>query len=350
MKDIDAVASEELQRAELWEDEGDRTVRCNVCEHRCRIKDGKRGVCMVRLNRGGVLYAINYGRLISANVDPIEKKPLFHFHPGTTSLSIATVGCNLRCRYCQNYSISQWPREHPHSMVPGDEVEPAAVVELARRRNCTTIAHTYTEPTIFLEYARDVARLATAQGIENIFVTNGYMTSEALELMDGWLHAANVDIKTPDDDVAKKLTGARATPVMENIRRMKEKGIWVEATTLVVPGHNDTDTHLGAVAEFLASVDPNIPWHLSRFHPAYKMADAGSTPPETLTRACELARRAGLRYVYTGNLWGDDNESTRCPQCGQVVIRRFGFSIRDTALNNGKCAHCSAPIAGIGLP
>jgi pyruvate formate lyase activating enzyme len=347
---VSEVKTEDLKEAELWKPEAEGAVRCFMCEHRCKIKPDRRGFCEVRLNRDGVLYSMNYGRLISANVDPIEKKPLFHFHPGTRSLSIATVGCNLRCVYCQNCSISQWPVEHPDRMLPGEVVAPEEVVAMAKARRCATIAHTYTEPTIFLEYARDVAKLCEPEGIKNVFVTNGYMTPEALDMMDGWLHAANVDIKTKDDEVMRKLTKAHSEPVLENIRRMRERGVWVEATTLIVPGYNDTDEHLRSVAEFLVEVDADIPWHLSRFHPSYKLLDVPSTPTATLAKACKIAREAGLRYVYTGNVWGDENESTTCPSCGKVVMRRFGFAVEEMSIESGKCVHCGHRIAGQGLP
>jgi len=340
----------ELKRAELWSGDKKNRVRCALCHHRCLIHEGRRGVCGVRENQGGVLYSLNYGKLISTNTDPIEKKPLFHFYPGTTSLSIATVGCNLRCLNCQNATISQWPVDNPEKSLPGEYVPPEVIVELAVARKCTTIAYTYTEPTIFLEYARHVAQRASQAGIKNVFVTNGYMTQDALDFMGDDLHAANVDLKSADESVMKKLTGAHAQPVLDNFREMHSRGIWVEATTLVIPGYNDDDTSLRDIAKFLAQTSIDIPWHVSRFHAAYKLPHLKSTPTSALKRAHEIGKEAGLRYIYTGNLWGDDNESTICPSCGKIVISRYGFTIRDTHLRDGRCAHCRAQIAGVGLP
>ncbi|MCD6499581.1 MAG: AmmeMemoRadiSam system radical SAM enzyme [Deltaproteobacteria bacterium] len=338
--------------AVLWEPVEGKPgkVRCDLCAHRCLLGPGQTGLCHVRRNENGALCTLTYGNLISANVDPIEKKPLFHFHPASRSMSIATVGCNFRCSYCQNWSIAQWPKLHPGRPLPGDFLEPGELVGAAEAAGCATIAYTYTEPTIFFEYALDAARIASDRGIRNVFVTNGYMTTEALDLMDGVLHAANVDLKTMDDQVMRRLTGAKVAPVLDMIRLMKEKNIWVEVTTLVVPGLNDSDEHLGRVAEFVAGLDPDIPWHVSRFHPDYEMADVPATPPATLERACRIGEAAGLHYVYTGNLWGDDYESTRCPNCGRVVIERRGFSVGDIRIRDGRCVNCGAEIAGEGLP
>lgn len=340
----------ELQRAELWSKERNNRARCFLCHHRCLIHDGRRGLCGVRENRSGVLYSLNYGKLISANKDPIEKKPLFHFYPGTMSFSIATVGCNLRCLNCQNAAISQWPVNNPGKDLPGDYFSPEEIADLARSQRCATISYTYTEPTIFLEYARDVAIAAESADLKNIFVTNGYMTEEALDFMGGYLHAANVDIKSADESVMKKLTGAHAQPVLDNIRMMHSRGIWIEATTLVIPGYNDTEGALLDIARFLAETSRDIPWHVSRFHASYKLPHVRSTPASVLKRAYEIGKNVGIRHVYTGNLWGDENESTCCHSCGKTIIRRYGFSIRDMYIKNGKCTHCGETIAGRGLP
>ena len=304
----------------------------------------------MRRNVDGKLYTETYGKLVSANPDPIEKKPLFHFLPATRSMSIATVGCNLTCRYCQNWSIAHWPRLHRGKELPGEFVSPEDLVDAAIRAGCASISYTYTEPTIFFEYALDAARLAAEQGLKNVFVTNGYMTREALDLIDGSLHAANVDLKSMEDSVLRHLSGAKVGPVLETIERLKEMGVWVEVTTLVVPGLNDKPEQLAAVARFLAGLDPTIPWHVSRFHPDYKMTDVPPIPAEALAMACRVGRQEGLQYVYSGNLWGDERESTYCPSCGKVVIRRLGFTVAENHLDQGRCGHCGHPISGVWKP
>ncbi len=332
-----------MKEAVLYARLGGGQVRCNLCAHRCRIPPGKRGICGVRENRDGTLYTLVYARTVSAAVDPIEKKPLYHFYPGSTSFSIATVGCNLRCRFCQNADISQAPRERAGWEHWGRELPPQQVVYLARREGCRTIAYTYTEPTIFFEYAYECAVLASEAGIKNVFVTNGYMTAEALELIGENLHAANVDLKGLDR-FYRELCGARMQPVMDSIARMREMGVWVEVTTLIIPGYNDDEETLYTIADFLASVDPDIPWHLSRFIPRYKMLDASPTPVSTLHQAAEIGRQAGLRYVYVGNVPGDEHEHTLCPQCGAICIRRYGYSIRNLMEGN-RCPKCGYELA-----
>ncbi|MFH2008454.1 MAG: AmmeMemoRadiSam system radical SAM enzyme [bacterium] len=341
----------QARAAALWQPvEGSAAVRCGLCHHRCLIEPGERGDCCVRENRDGALVTLTYGRLVSANVDPIEKKPLFHVLPGSTSLSVATVGCNFRCTFCQNWSISHWALQHPGRELPGDFAEPEEVAQAAVDRGCASISYTYTEPTIFWEWVADAARAAQARGVANVLVTNGYMTSEALDYVGDTITAANVDLKGLDREAQEAATGARPGPVQRTIRRMRERGIWVEVTTLVVPGLNDSEGELRGIAGFLADVDPDLPWHVSRFHPDHELRDRGPTPPETLRRACEWGREAGLRYVYAGNLRGDDNESTRCPGCGARVIERQGFRLGRVALEGGRCTACGTAVAGIGMP
>ncbi len=336
--------------AALWKPAKDGAVRCSLCHHRCLIENGDRGDCCVRENRDGELVTLTYGRLVSANVDPIEKKPLFHVHPGSTSLSVATAGCNFRCSFCQNHSIAHWPRKRPGRELPGDPSAPEEVAEAAVRRGCASISYTYTEPTVFWEFVRDAAVAAHERGVANCLVTNGYMTPEALDYMGDAIDAANVDLKGLDRERQLQATGARPGPVQRTICAMRERGIWVEVTTLIVPRLNDGEAELRAIAEFLADVDPDLPWHVSRFHPDYEMLDRGPTDPAILQKACEWGRQAGLRYVYSGNLWGDDNESTRCPTCSEIVLGRHGFRLGSVAMKGGRCEHCSAPIAGIGMP
>ena len=332
-----------MKEAALYQKlEGGR-VKCVLCAHRCTIRPGRRGICGVRENRDGVLHSLVYGRLIAANVDPIEKKPLYHFLPASLAFSIATVGCNFHCLFCQNSDISQAPREGRwqgrESVVPAEDM-----VSSALRHRCQSIAYTYTEPTVFFEYAHDVALAAREQGIRNIFVTNGYMTPEALEEMRGWLDAANVDLKSASDDFYRRIVGGRLAPVKESIRLMHEMGVWVEVTTLLIPDQNDGPEELAQIAGFLAELDPDIPWHISRFIPHYRMLDSRITPAQSIHRAVKIGRDAGLRYVYAGNIPGDLYENTFCPSCGKAVIERVGYRTRVHLLGNS-CPHCGQEIA-----
>lgn len=332
--------------AVLWEEwRGGPGVHCFLCAHHCRIDPGERGLCGVRENRDGVLYTLVYGCPVSAAVDPIEKKPLFHFLPGTLSYSVATVGCNFSCSFCQNADISQMPREQ--GRIVGRPQSPPEVVAAALAAGCQSISYTYTEPTIYYEYARDCSRLAADAGLKNVFVTNGYMTAETLADIDGDLHAANVDLKSFSDDFYRNLVGARLKPVLDSIRRMWEMGIWVEVTTLLIPGHNDGEDELRSIASFLASVSPDIPWHVSRFYPTYHLLDVPPTPLESVERALRVGREQGLHYVYGGNVPGHDSESTSCPDCGATVIERRGFSLRDNLVKEGRCVSCGREIAGL---
>jgi pyruvate formate lyase activating enzyme len=299
----------ELHQAKFWEPAGDSRVRCQLCRFRCVIADGRRGRCGVRENRGGVLYSQVYGQTIAENVDPIEKKPLYHFHPGSRSLSIATIGCNLHCLHCQNHEISQWP--HERTGIPGTKMSPQDIVGHAKQNNSTSIAYTYTEPTIFFEYAYDTAVAARAAGIKNVFVTNGYTTTEALEAIAPYLDAANVDLKGFSDQAYREVTGASLDGVLECLKDYRRLGIWLEVTTLVIPGHNDSRDELGRIAEFISGeLGTEVPWHISAFYPTYKMQDRPPTPLATMHMAREIGRRSGLHYVYLGNV----NESgvARC--------------------------------------
>ncbi len=323
----------------------DGKVRCGLCGHRCLIAKGKRGICAVRENKDGVLYSLVYDKIIAQNIDPVEKKPLFHFLPGSRSYSIATPGCNFRCLHCQNADISQLPRDRAGA-IPGEEASPASIVEAARRHGCASISYTYTEPTIFFELAYDTARLAAEAGIRNVFVTNGYITPEALRTIRPVLHAANIDLKGFTEEFYKKVCGARLQPVLDSIRLYKELGIWIEITTLVIPGHNDSDAELRKIAEFVKSVGEEIPWHVSRFHPTYKLIDEPITPASTLGRARQIGLDAGLRYVYEGNIPGEGEETT-CPGCRKTVVKRIGFSVLENKAKAGKCGYCGAIIDGV---
>jgi pyruvate formate lyase activating enzyme len=335
-----------VKEALLYEKLKAGKVHCALCAHRCVIESGKRGICAVRENRDGTLYTLVYGKVVASHVDPIEKKPLFHFLPGSKSYSVATAGCNFRCEHCQNYEISQLPRERPDLVVPGQEMTPGEVVEAAARSGSESIAYTYTEPTIFFEFALDCAKLARERGIRNVFVSNGFMTPESARLMAPYLDADNIDLKG-GKEFYKNVCSARLGPVQKTIRLMKELGVWVEVTTLVIPGLNDSDEDLGEIAGFISSVDPAIPWHVSQFYPTYKMLDRPRTPVETLRRARKIGFREGLRFVYEGNVPGEGGESTYCPSCGEPLIERFGYEIVSSRLKDSSCPACGEKIEGV---
>ncbi len=335
--------------AYLYEHLKEKKVKCNLCSHRCIIKDGKRGICGVRENQGGILKTLVYGKLIASHIDPIEKKPLFHFMPGSLSYSIATVGCNFKCLFCQNADISQMPSDH-NGMITGDLYAPEDVVDAAIKGNCKSIAYTYTEPTIFFEFAFDTAKLAHAKGIKNVFVTNGYMTSEAVHMISPYLDAANVDLKAFNESFYKDVVKARLEPVKKTLKVMKSLGIFLEVTTLLIPGLNDDKKELEKLALFLVkSLGPETPWHVSAFYPTYRLTDRPPTPVETLVMAREIGIKAGLRYVYIGNVPSEDGENTFCYKCRKLLINRLGFSIIKNVLENGRCPYCGAQIDGIEL-
>ena len=334
------------KEALLYEKMEGTRVSCFLCNHYCKIDDGKFGICGVRENRGGVLYTHAYGQLISENVDPIEKKPLYHFLPGSSSFSIATVGCNFQCGFCQNWQISQVKEARKLHLRPHD-VEPAEVVREAKRSGSASISYTYTEPTIFFEYAYDIAQLAKEEGLSNVFVTNGFMTEEAIRMIQPYLDAANVDLKSFNEDYYRKTCKAKLAPVLKNIEVMRALNIWVEVTTLLVTGLNDSEDELKQIASFIAGVDRAMPWHISRFYPQYQMDHVEPTPPRVLSRAYEIGKEAGLRYVYLGNV-GAGN-TTFCYNCNQALIERRGFSVFRHQIKNGRCPSCNSPIDGVGL-
>jgi pyruvate formate lyase activating enzyme len=327
--------------------EADGSVRCVACAHRCLIRPGRLGICHVRENRNGALVTLVFGQAVAASADPIEKKPLFHFYPGSTAFSIATRGCNFHCLHCQNWAISQ---AESAGQAPSFSLPPDRVVEAARAAGARSIAYTYTEPTIFIEYVLATARLASEAGLANVLVTNGYMTSEALDLLGPVIAAANVDLKSFDDRFYRRVCGARLAPTLESLSGMRERGIWVEVTTLLIPGLNDDPARLEALARWIAAeIGPETPWHVSRFFPTFRLTDLDPTPFETIARAVEIGRAAGLRHVYSGNL-RDGDEDTACARCGATLIRRRGFSAHPTAaLVDGSCSECGRTLAGVGL-
>lgn len=334
-----------MKEAYLYKKMDGEKVRCFLCNHRCLVKDGAKGICGVRENQGGTFVSLVYDKVIARHVDPIEKKPLFHFLPGSRSYSIATVGCNFRCLFCQNADISQMPADH--QQVWGEEMTPAMLVEEALSSRSATIAYTYTEPTVYYELASDTARLATLKGIKNIFVSNGYMTEECLADMHPDLHGANVDLKAYTEKFYKEQCGAKLDPVLKTLEAMRRMGIWVEVTTLLIPGLNDSREQLEGIAGFLVGLDPDIPWHISRFHPTYRLTQIGPTPPESIRKARDIGYNAGLKYVYTGNLPGDEGEKTFCHNCKELLIDRFGFFVKKNVITDGRCPYCRAEIPGV---
>ncbi|NOZ70849.1 MAG: AmmeMemoRadiSam system radical SAM enzyme [Chloroflexi bacterium] len=337
-----------VKQGMLYEKLDDNKVRCNLCAHRCVIVDGHKGICQVRENREGTLYTLVYGRTISQHVDPVEKKPLFHFYPGTRAYSIATPGCNFRCKFCQNWEISQMPREQ--HLIMGVEATPAQIVADAERTGCRSIAYTYTEPTIFFEYAYDTARIAHSHGLANLFITNGYETAEAIETIQPYLDAANVDLKSFRNDFYRKLVGAKLQPVLDTLKLMKKVGIWVEVTTLIIPTLNDSEEELRDIARFIRDeLSADTPWHVSAFYPTYKLLDKPRTPPRTLRRAREIGLEEGLHYVYEGNVYGSEGENTFCHHCGTRLIQRRGFNIMENRIVDSRCPDCGTVVAGVGM-
>ena len=338
--------SEAVREAMLYEPVEGETVRCGLCGHRCTIMEGKYGRCMVRRNVNGILRSESYGMVVAMNVDPIEKKPLFHFLPGTQSLSIATQGCNFQCAFCQNWQISQPSRSLAGRR--GRAVSPREVVAAAQAHGCASVSYTYTEPTIFFELAYDTAEIAKQCGLGNCFVSNGYMTEEAVDKIAPCLDAINVDLKAFRDETYRDIMKARLEPVLRCLRALVRSGVWVEVTTLIVPDMNDSESELADIAGFIADeLSPSVPWHVSRFHGDYKMDGTPSTPVETLEAACRLGREAGLRHVYCGNVPGAADESTRCPYCGEMIIERMGYVIRRNRLADGQCPKCKERIDGV---
>jgi len=324
-------------------------VQCRLCSHFCVIPAGGRGICGVRQNTDGVLVSLVYGLPAAISVDPVEKKPLYHFLPGTRTFSFGTMGCNLSCLFCQNADLSQSPRlGRP---LKGHSLPPEALVAAAIDSGARSVSYTYSEPTVFFELAESTARLALARGLKNILVTNGFMSPECLDACGpaegGLIQAANVDLKAFTEGFYKDQCGARLAPVLANLKRMRELGWWLEVTTLVIPGLNDGPQELAAMAGFIAQeLGAHTPWHLSRFHPQYRMQDRPVTPAETLTLARDLGRAAGLRHVYIGNVAGAGFGDTLCPACGAVAISREGFLVRRHA-PGGRCPSCGAALPGV---
>ncbi len=335
-----------MKEALLYRQRGGKSVRCELCSHNCLIRDSRRGLCGVRENRGGRLFSLVYGRVAAAHVDPIEKKPFFHFLPGSRSYSIATVGCNFFCRHCQNYTLSQYPSMHGGD-IAGDTITPEQIIAAAVRAGCDSISYTYIEPTVFYEFARECMEIAHDHGLANLFVSNGYMSAACTRDMASLLDGINIDIKAFRETFYKKICGACLQPVLDTVTLMKTLGVWVEVTTLLIPGLNDSGEELRDLASFIYAVDPAMPWHVTAFHPAYKMMDREATPIASLRLAAALGREQGLQYVYEGNSPGHGGENTVCPSCGATVIERYGFTNRKNNLCKGACPQCHGAIAGV---
>lgn len=336
-----------MYEAALYEQLDQGRVQCHLCAHHCTISPGRHGLCQVRLNEQGRLYSLVYGQAVSVGVDPIEKKPLYHFYPGAQAFSVGTPGCNFRCGWCQNADISQRPRER--AMPLTRELPPAQIVDQARRTGCHIIAYTYNEPTIFYEYARDTARLARQAGMANVFVTNGFMSERMLADIDGWLDAANVDLKSFSDKVYRDHVGARLDPVLRNLNILKQMGVWLEVTTLLIPGLNDGAEELTELAGFIADrLGAATPWHISRFFPAFEWTDTPPTSLDNMHKALQIGERAGLRNIYLGNVGSESN--LLCSNCGRPLIRRGGYGLLQNNITSDQaCPNCGQPVAGVGM-
>lgn len=337
-----------MHEAMFWKPVSDGAVECGLCRFHCRIAEGRRGLCGVRANQRGKLVTLVYGLCVAEGVDPIEKKPLYHVAPGSRSYSIATVGCNFRCLHCQNHQIAQWPKQG-HDPI-GNNLPPEKVVKRALEHQCRSIAYTYTEPTVFFEYAYDTARLARQAGLLNVFVSNGYITTQALETMAPYLDAANIDLKGFSREFYREVTGADLSGVLDTLRDYRRLGIWLEVTTLLIPGRNDDPGELRELAAFIASeLGPHTPWHVTAFFPMHRMQDVPPTPLKTLQIARKIGIDAGLQYVYTGNRPDDDGTHTYCAGCGEAIIERSGFHILRSSLSAGACTYCGQAVAGLDM-
>ena len=335
--------------ARLWTPLKKDMVQCRLCNHYCMIKPGHRGQCGVRENQGGTLYALNYGKVAAQNLDPVEKKPLYHFQPGTRTFSFATMGCNLTCTFCQNWSLSQPPRAS--GRISGQETSPEQLVAEALRLEADSISYTYSEPTIFFELMQDTARLAHKKGLKNIMVSNGYMSRECLEELGPLIDAINVDLKCFTEAFYQDISGAHLKPVLNNLKQIKhELKWWLEVTTLLIPGRNDSAEELDHLTDFLArEIGMDTPWHISRFHPDYQMTDAPPTSGDSLETAYAMGKSKGLQYVYIGNMPGSNKQNTLCPGCNRELINRSGFAVISSGISNGKCSHCGTTIHGVDM-
>jgi pyruvate formate lyase activating enzyme len=318
----------------------ENTIQCLLCRHYCKLKEGQTGICGVNKNEKGELKNLVYNHPSALNIDPVEKKPLYHFLPGSKILSIGTVGCNFRCPFCQNWQISQTNKIDENTVVT-----PYDMMNIVAKYRCDGVAYTYNEPSIFYPYAKDIGELVALKGAKNIFVTDGYESVEEIEDMD-WLDAANIDLKSFNKEYYKKVLKGNLDAVLDTIKRMHDKGIWVEITTLLIEGENDSNEELEQMAKFISSIDKNIPWHLSAFHPDYKMLDKNTTQIKTLKRAYNMGKKYGLNYIYFGNV--DVPDITYCPECRYDIVVRHRYEVvKNEITDKGTCPKCNTPIAGV---
>lgn len=339
-----------MHKAILYKKLSDKKVQCTACSWYCKIGLNKTGICGVRKNIDGALYLLVYGKPIATNIDPVEKKPLFHFFPGSEIFSLGTIGCNFACDFCQNWDISQKTILHKDVMGDKDvkpDFLPKDIVSFSFQNHLSSIAFTYNEPAIFFEYAYDTILLAKKEGIKTVYVSNGYESIEQIKMLKGNLDAINIDLKAFTKEFYQKFCHAGLQPVLDNIKRFYSAGIWIEITTLLIPGENDSEEELEKIAKFIASISPDIPWHISAFHPDYKMQDKKSTPIESLLIAYEIGKKIGLNYIYLGNVPASKYENTYCPQCQTLLIERIGYNIVIKNLIKGQCLKCQQKIPGI---
>jgi len=334
-----------MKEALCYQAKKNKAVECNLCWHRCFIKPGRRGICGVRENQSGTLYSLVYGDVSAEHIDPVEKKPLFHFLPGSLTCSVATVGCNFKCLHCQNHTLSQTGVSAGRGA--SRYRSPEKIVAAAQLGGCRSISYTYSEPTIFFEFAYDCCLAAREKGLKNIFVSNGYMSREAAEMLVPCLDAINIDIKAFSEPFYRDICGGSMHHVLDNVKFFREKGIWVEVTTLIIPGLNDSDQQIRSIAEFLTDLDPDICWHVSAFSPSYLMNDRPRTSAERLYSARVIGLEAGLNHVFTGNVRNQGGEDTICPVCNKTLIKRSGFQISANLLESGACPYCAKPLAGV---
>jgi len=338
--------SEPIHEARWWETDANGKIHCYLCPRHCHIGEGQAGFCFIRVNRGGKLYSLGYASPAAIQIDPIEKKPLNHFLPGTRIFSMGTAGCNMGCFFCQNWDISKSRSDQVHST----HVEPEQVVDLAIRYGCPSIAFTYNEPTIWAEYVIDIAKTAHARGINTVMVSNGYITGEAFHEVYDHIDAANIDLKAFTETFYGKITLTHLAPVLETLTRLKkETNVWFEITNLMIPTLNDEENETRKLAEWiLENLGPDVPLHFTAFHPDFKLQDKPRTPPETLHRARKIAREVGLHYVYEGNIFSDGGD-TCCPQCDALLIHRSWHDVRANRLKNGACPNCGSTIPGVWM-
>jgi pyruvate formate lyase activating enzyme len=319
-------------------------VQCVLCPNFCSIGEGGRGICRVRRNRGGALYTLVYGAPCAVHVDPIEKKPFFHVLPGTRSYSISTVGCNMRCVFCQNWQISQAAPEESVSY----DLPPEKVVEGALQNDCATIAFTYTEPTVFYEYMLDIAKLAKEEGVKCVMHSCGYINPDPLRELCRYLVAVDIDLKGFSEEFYRKLGQGHLAPVLETLKVLKEEGVWIEITNLLIPGENDEPALIRSMCKWIKdNLGDEVPLHFSRFYPAYKLQNLPPTPIETVERSRKIALEMGLKYVYVGNIPGHPGESTFCPNCKKMVLQRLGYTVMSNNIVKGKCKFCGYEIKGV---